>query len=388
MLNSNKDHYYIGLDIHKRNITYCVKKIDGEIVRSGQIAATRASLESWRRSLGFEWSGAMEATLFTSWIYDALKPYTKELKVGNPLMMKAISASKRKNDRLDAKKIADALRADLIPECYMAPAEIRDLRRCLRQRNFLVREITRLKNNTSGMLMMSGAQYSKSKLHYKKYFQELMIELKNLSEIPPSIIEMSKSNRAIMEVCKSIQRNIIKKLKEHPLIRRRIELLQTVPGVGEITALSWALEIGEPHRFRNAKKAISYCGFCSGQSESGGKTFREPISKQRNKNIQWVLIEAAHLASRRNSCYAEVYAKAKEKSSHNEAIVAVARKMVGYLLAVDKSGKQFEMREKTSAEEESNKRNGQKEMGTSRPQTPAPQSALSPNRSDVAEYMI
>ena len=76
--------------------------------------------------------GAMEATLFTGWIYDHLRPYAHELKVGHPPMMKAIAASKKKNDRVDARKVADLLRCDLLPECYIAPDAIRGLRRMLR----------------------------------------------------------------------------------------------------------------------------------------------------------------------------------------------------------------------------------------------------------------
>ena len=73
----------------------------------------------------------MEATLFTGWVYDHLKPLAQELKVAHPAMLKAIAASKKKNDKVDARKIADLLRCDLLPECYMAPSAMRDLRRVL-----------------------------------------------------------------------------------------------------------------------------------------------------------------------------------------------------------------------------------------------------------------
>lgn len=88
----------------------------------------------------------MEATLFTGWIYDHLRPYAQDLKVGNPLMMKAIAAAKKKNDRLDARKVAALLRCDLLPECYIAPRWMRELRRILRYRNLVVRQAVRVKN--------------------------------------------------------------------------------------------------------------------------------------------------------------------------------------------------------------------------------------------------
>ena len=73
--------YYVGLDIHKKTISYCVKQIDGRIVRHGVVAATRKSLTQWVGSLDRPWVGAMEATLFTGWVYDFLKPCALELKV-------------------------------------------------------------------------------------------------------------------------------------------------------------------------------------------------------------------------------------------------------------------------------------------------------------------
>jgi len=80
----------------------------------------------------------MEATIFTGWIYDHLKPHAAAVKVAHPLMLRAIAASKKKNDRIDAGKLADCLRCDFLPECYMASTKIRERRRTLRYRNFLV----------------------------------------------------------------------------------------------------------------------------------------------------------------------------------------------------------------------------------------------------------
>ena len=122
----------------------------------------------------------MEATLFTGWIYDLLKPLAQELKVAHPAMLKAITASKKKNDKVDARKIADLLRCDLLPECYMAPSAMRDLRRVLRYRNLVVRQATRMKNRIAGLLMETGTPYNKERLHGKAYFSELLGSLREM----------------------------------------------------------------------------------------------------------------------------------------------------------------------------------------------------------------
>ena len=124
-------------------------------------------------------------------------------------------------------------------------------------------------------------------------------------------------------------------------VGKPVELLMTIPGVGEITALTWVLEIGDSSRFKNSRTAISYCGLCSAQRESAGKEHRGPISKKRNKYLQTILIEAANLAPRRNSQLAELHDKELTKGNRNRATLAVARKLVEYLMAVDRRGTPF-----------------------------------------------
>ena len=115
----------------------------------------------------------------------------------------------------------------------------------------------------------------------------------------------------------------------------------TIKGVGEITALTWVLEIGEVERFSRISKAVSYCGLCSAQKESAGKKFRGPISKKRNKHLQTVLIEAAKLAPRWNPQLAEVHEQEVIKGNRNRATLAVACKLVAYMMAVDKNQREF-----------------------------------------------
>jgi len=117
--------YYIGLDVHKKTISYCVKDASGRICQEGTVGATRWELDIWIKTLPQPWTVAMEATIFTGWIYDHLKPHAADVDVAYPLMLRAIAAAKKKNDSIDAGKIADCLRCDFLPECYMAETEIR-----------------------------------------------------------------------------------------------------------------------------------------------------------------------------------------------------------------------------------------------------------------------
>jgi transposase len=329
--------YYIGLDLHKKIIAYCIKNESGRLVRNGTVAATRSDLLEWVERLPQPWMAAMEATLFTGWVYDFLKPHAKRLIVAHPEMLKAITAAKKKNDRADAEKICDLLRVDLLPQCYMAPEEMRELRRVLRYRNLVVRMATTVKNKMSGLLMEVGAEYSKKRLHGRKYFNNL---LETVEDVPSSVKELLTFSRAGLEMFTSVQKRLLAALRENDLIRERVRRLMTIPGVGEVTALTWALEIGDPKRF-SVRQAISYCGLCSAQKESAGKEMRSPISKKRNKHLQTMLIEAAKLAPHWNSQLAKIHERELTRGNRNRATLAVARKLVTYLLTIDKTGKDF-----------------------------------------------
>jgi transposase len=330
--------YYIGLDVHKKTISYCVKEVSGQIHSEGTLQATRAELDSWMKTLPQPWAAAMEATIFTGWIYDHLLPYAAELKVAHPLMLRAIAAAKKKNDRIDAGKIADSLRCDFLPECHMASTAIRERRQTLRYRNLLVRQAVQLKNKISGLLRETGVSYNKQRLHKVGYFGEL---LSNHEEVQENIRPLLRLSRETIVRCQRTEYALVNSLQRDPLLAERLKRLRTIPGVGPITALTWALEVGDVARFRSVKQAISYCGLCGEEKSSADKVLRTPLSKQRNKHIQRVLVEAAKLAPRQNHELALIHEREKQKGNRNRAILAVARKMVAYLLAVDRREREF-----------------------------------------------
>lgn len=332
--------HYIGLDVHKRWIFYCAKTKDGTLIEEGKIEATRAAVKGWAQRRSEPWVAALEATLFSGWVYDELKVYAEQVKVAHPAMLKAIAASKKKNDRVDASKIADLLRCDLLPECYMAPTWMRELRRMLRYRNLVVSQAVRMKNRIAGLLMEEGVSYEARRLHGRKYFTHLLASLPT----PASVLHLLRLSRASLEMFLGVEKRLITALERNPRLRERIELLQSIRGVGVVLALTWALEIGEVERFRSIRQAVSYCGLCSAQRESGGKEHRGPISKQRNRHLQTILIEAAKLAPRWNPQLAALHERELARGNRNRATLAVARKLVAYLMAVDRSGQPFQPR--------------------------------------------
>ena len=101
-----------------------------------------------------------------------------------------------------------------------------------------------------------------------------------------------------MEMFQATQKRLHGELLAHPELQKRVERLASIRGVGPVTALTWALEVGDPFRFSSSAQAMSYCGLTSALKSSAGKQQRGPISKQRNPWLQTALIEAAKLAPR------------------------------------------------------------------------------------------
>jgi len=109
------------------------------------------------------------------------------------------------------------------------------------------------------------------RLHGKSYFSELLVSLR---ETPRSVVELLKLSRKQLEFFTTIQKRLLKGLSEHPRLKERVERLQSIRGVGEILALTWALEIGEVKRIPSMSQGVSYCGLTSAQHNSAGKEQR------------------------------------------------------------------------------------------------------------------
>ncbi len=162
---------------------------------------------------------------------------------------------------------------NLLPACYVAPPRLRELRRLLCYRSLVVSEAVRMKNKMAGLLMETGTLYVKEKLHRKKYFASVLEELE---EVPESVIELLRLSRGALEMFESTQKRLVRELLADPALAEGVERLMSIPAVGEITALNWALEVGDPQRFRSSSEAMSYCGLTAALKSSAGKQQRGP----------------------------------------------------------------------------------------------------------------
>src|SRR5271170_5374414 len=330
--------YFIGLDVHKKTISYCVKDAAGRVHQEGKVGSTRRDLDGWIRTMPQPRMIAMEATIFTGWIYDHLLPHAEKVKVAHPVMLRAIAAAKKKNDKIDAGKIADCLRCDFLPECHMASTEIRDRRRTLRYRNLLVRQTVQMKNRVSGLLMETGVSYNKQRLHKVGYFADLMT---TNEEVDESIRPLLKLSREMICRSQKLDYALVSSLERDPLLKERLRRLRTVPGVGPNHRADVGSGDRRCHAFHLGQARISYCGLCGDEKSSADKVMQMPLSKQRKQTYPASTDRRAKLAPRKCHELAVIHAIELERGHPNWATLAVARKMVCYMLAVERRKQDF-----------------------------------------------
>ena len=231
--------YYIGLDVHKRKISYCVKDGSGKIHAEGMMTATRLDLDHWMKTLPQPWSAAMEATMFTRLDLRSPEATCRCVEGGASADAAGHRSRKEKNDRIDASKICDCLRCDFLPECYMASTAIRERRRTLRYRNLLVRQMVQMKIKISALLMEAGVSYNKQRLHKAGYFRELLASNPDIDE---SLCSLLRQCRETVVRLGKLESAMIRSLRHDRLLTERVERLMSIPAIGPITALTWALE--------------------------------------------------------------------------------------------------------------------------------------------------
>jgi transposase len=200
--------------------------------------------------------------------------------------------------------------------------------------------MVQMKNKIGMLLMETGVSYNKQKLHKAGYSRELLATNPAIDEGLCSLLRLCRETVVRLQKTESA---LVRSLERDSLLMHRVERLMTIPAVGPITALTWALEVGDVQRFSSIKKAISYCGLCGAEKSSANTVRRTPLSKQRNKHLQTTLIEAAKMAPRNSSALALLYDKEKQKGNANRATLAVARKLVAYLMAVDRGQRNFQV---------------------------------------------
>jgi transposase len=222
---------------------------------------------------------------------------------------------------VDAAILAQLLRADLLPEAWLAPAKVRQLRALLRHRISLVRLGTQLRNRIHAVAADHG--YDRSASYWTGPGRGWLAEL----GLPPASREIITDCLAVIDALALLTDRIDGELHQHAKADPRVRALRTLPGVGEFTALVMVAEIGDITRFPSARKLASWAGLTPTVRGSDLKVRHGHISKQGSTRLRWVMNQAAQTA-KRSPEFATSYAAIAKRRGKKIATIAVARKLL------------------------------------------------------------
>lgn len=314
---------YLGIDLHRKRSQLCALNERGEQVFARQIANEPDALLAALAELPARPAVALEAGFGWEWLADLLDEQGLELHLAHPLRTRAIAAARVKTDAVDARTLAQLLRSELLPEAYVAPRAVRDLRELLRQRVWLTQLRTALKNRVHALLARQGVQRRHSDLfglRGRAFLASLPLaeaQRQRLEQLL-RLIDSFDSEIAVLAA----------EIDQRAQADERVALLTELPGIGRYTALLVIAELGEVGRFASAAKVSSYAGLVPNVRSSGERLRLGGISHQGPPYLRWALVEAAQHAAKSRGPLGRRYQQIARRRGRNTAKVAIARQLL------------------------------------------------------------
>jgi transposase len=332
---------HVGIDLHFTNMVNSAQNDNGDVLVEQTLPATEQSLERFFAQFEQPVQAVVECTGFWYWVADWCQNNEIPLILAHAKMLKAISYAKVKTDKVDARTMADLLRAGLIPRAHMQMGPQRDLRELTRARLRMVQRRERLQSS----LWNVAAKYNvnihdfDSGLRYPGKLGEWL-----KPQLPPvSYLEAE----LLLEQLLSLQQHIGRleqAIEQQATFTPALERILPIPGIGLVTGWSILAEVGQIQRFPTDKKFVSYCRLAPGSNDSGGSRRHKSGNKDGNKYLRLAFGQAAVNACRHYAPVRAYYHKIKRRSGKNIARTVVAKelaKIVWHILTTDEDYKGF-----------------------------------------------
>jgi len=329
--------YFIGLDVHKKKTTHVVRDKIGNIVLEGETATIYSEL--YERLEPYLKSSVIGLESCTSYytLYQNFLKNNYNIKVANTIQLRQLIA---KNDRLDAKRLAEMLRLGTFPCSYIPGEKIQRLRSLLQVRHSLVEEKTRCNNRIQAFLDRNGIVMPAQDAFGKKWRQTLLqyigsgeVSLELRYEYDHFVYLEKKSEHLGQEISGYTMKHW----------KKEYILLQSITGFGPVLSCYVIANILPISRFSSNRKLRRYAGVVPAFHESGGKKSKGHIPKTSSRKLlRWALIQAANSAGRTNTKLGYYYRK-KKKQKNNAGIahVAVASSMIDIIYKVLTTNKPY-----------------------------------------------
>jgi transposase len=312
---------YVGMDVHRKRSQVAIVDDAGVQQRNRNLANDPATLVPVLGALAPGTPVAFEAAYGWGSLAELLEELELEPHLVHPSRCKAIASARLKNDKVDAATLAQLLRADLLPEAWIAPQQVRDLRALLRHRASLVRLSTSCKNRVHAVLADRGIGEDRGL--WTGPGRAWLADLE-LPPIPRGIIQdCCGLLDALATPIGRLERQIAALARPDP----RVQALMALPGVGKLTAMTLVAEIGDIARFPTARKLCAWAGLTPQVRNSDRKVRHGHITKQGSPWVRGILQEAAQTA-KRHPMFASAYAQLAHRRGNPIATTAIARRLL------------------------------------------------------------
>jgi transposase len=316
---------YIGLDLHKNYLQAAVVDERGTLLKQERIPNQDELIERFFDADLKNRSNEIVIESSSTWyhVYELLSKMNGQNHVvlSNPVKTKAIASAKVKTDKIDALTLANLLRGGYIPESYIPPRHIMDLREMVRYRASLVRARTSVKNKIHAILLMKGIKIDDG---IKPFTRQFVAELEQIGDyrIEGYLNVIRSLNEEINEISN--------KIKHEATQDEPAKLLMSIPGVGYYSAFLISSEVGDINRFPDSHHLCSYAGLTPSTHSSGGVTYHGSMTRTGSKYLRWILVECihAHVRLEKESSLTKFYKDLAKRRGSSKASVAAASKLL------------------------------------------------------------
>jgi transposase len=312
---------YVGIDVHRKRSQVAVINEGGEVLANRNVPNGVETILGVIGGLPPGTPAAFEAAFGWGWLVELLEDYGFDPHLVHPLQCKAIASARLKNDKVDAAILAQLLRADLLPEAWIAPPPVRQLRALLRHRAQLVRLRTLLGNRIHAVLADHG--HDRPGGCWSGPGRAWLASL----QLPAVSREVIEDDLALIDALQQPIDRLDWEVHQRARSEPAVKVLTQLPGVGPFTALVLLAEAGDVSRFGSARKLASWAGLTPTVRGSDRTVRHGHISKQGSAWVRWILCEAAQTA-KRHPDFAASYQAIARRRGKKIATTAIARKLL------------------------------------------------------------
>jgi transposase len=313
---------YVGIDLHRRRSVIVRLDGDGEVLEQVRIDNDPVALACEIEKAGPDPEVVVEATYGWYWAADVLQACGARVHLAHPLGVKAFSYRRVKNDYRDAADLADLLRMGRLPEAWIAPPSVRELRELVRYRAKLVALRAGLKAQVHGVLAKEGVTVTVSDLFGVEGLR--LLADAPLGEVYRARVEsLLDLMDAFDHEIDLLRDQIADQLRTH----RGYRVIQALPGVGTTLAAVFVAEIGDVHRFSHPGRLCSWAGLTPRHHESDQTVHRGHITKQGSRLVRWAAVEAVQRLPADSKLRAD-RDRIAARRGRNIAKVAAARRLL------------------------------------------------------------